>query len=99
VSAIFDPRGIYGRWAWRGLVAYVVGFVAMIPFFNTSFFSGPVADALDGADISFVVGLIVAGSLYAWLCRDLDLDAERAAVAASDAELEGDAAPLAPVGG
>jgi nucleobase:cation symporter-1, NCS1 family len=97
ITAIFDPRGIYGRWAWRGLVAYVVGFVAMIPFFNTSFFSGPVADALDGADISFVVGLIVSGSLYWWLCRDLDLDAERAAVAASDAELEGGAASVSSV--
>ncbi|MFE3203519.1 purine-cytosine permease family protein [Embleya sp. NPDC059237] len=93
VTAIFDPRGIYGRWSWRGLTAYAVGFAAMIPFFKTSFFTGPMADALDGADLSFVVGLVVGGALYAWLCRDLDLTAERAAERASEAELEGADAP------
>ncbi|GCE00292.1 purine-cytosine permease family protein [Embleya hyalina] len=89
VTAIFDPRGIYGRWSWRGLTAYAVGFAAMIPFFKTSFFTGPAADALNGADLSFVVGLLVGGALYARLCRGLDLTAERAAERASEAELEG----------
>jgi len=31
VREIFNPRGMYGRWCWRGLVAYFVGFAAMIP--------------------------------------------------------------------
>ena len=43
ITAIFDPRGIYGRWSWRGLVAYLVGFAAMVPFFSHHFFTGPVA--------------------------------------------------------
>ncbi len=72
VSEIFHPDGIYGRWAWRGIVAYVAGFVAMIPFFYTNFYVGPVAEALGGADVSFVVGLLVAGGLYAAFSRNLD---------------------------
>ncbi|MFF3013791.1 purine-cytosine permease family protein [Streptomyces sp. NPDC057939] len=89
ITAIFDPRGIYGLWSWQGLTAYTVGFAAMVPFFVTSFWTGPVASALGGADISFAVGLLVAGALYYGLTRSLDLDAEADAIAASDRELEG----------
>ena len=32
VREIFNPHGIYGRWNWRGLVAYACGFVVMVPF-------------------------------------------------------------------
>ena len=90
ITSIFDPRGIYGRWSWQGLTAYTVGFAAMVPFFSTSFWTGPVAKALGGADISFAVGLIVAGVLYYALTRGLDLGAEAEAIAASDRELEGE---------
>jgi purine-cytosine permease-like protein len=93
ITAIFDPRGIYGRWSWRGITAYAVGLAAMIPFFATSFYTGPVTEALGGADISFAVGLVVAGVLYYVFNRGLDLQAEEAAIAASRLELEGDDAP------
>ncbi|MFD8934430.1 purine-cytosine permease family protein [Streptomyces sp. NPDC059578] len=91
IAEILKPDGIYGRWAWRGVTAYVLGFVAMIPFFSTTFYVGPVADALGGADFSFVVGLTVSGVLYLLFSRNLDRDAEAAARAASEAELEGPA--------
>jgi len=71
-----------------GLVAYVVGFAAMIPFLSTTFYVGPAAEAMNGADISFIVGLVVSGGLYLIVCRGLDLDAEQAAIMASDRELE-----------
>ncbi|MFJ9409645.1 purine-cytosine permease family protein [Streptomyces sp. NPDC101393] len=93
VTAIFDPAGIYGRWAWRGIVAYLAGFAAMIPFFATSFYTGPVTEALGGADLSFVPGLLVGGGLYYVLNRNLDRAAEDAAVAASERELEGPKEP------
>jgi len=32
VAEIFKPDGIYGRWGWRGLAAYIIGFAAMVPF-------------------------------------------------------------------
>ena len=91
ITEIFKPAGIYGRWSWRGLIAYVVGFAAMVPFFTTSFYVGPAAEAIGGADISFVVGLLVSGGLY-WCCAaGMDLDAEQAAIVASDQELEASA--------
>ncbi|WP_351232106.1 cytosine permease [Streptomyces sp. NPDC002133] len=98
ITAIFDPRGIYGRWSWRGLTAYTVGLAAMLPFFATSFYTGPVTKALGGADVSFVVGLAVAGLLYYVLSRGLDMRAEKAAVAASEHELNGEDAAAAPAG-
>jgi NCS1 nucleoside transporter family len=77
IAEIFKPNGMYGRWGWRGIVSYLVGFGAMVPFFSTGLFSGPVADALNGADISIFIGLPIAGGLYYWLSRDLDTAAER----------------------
>jgi NCS1 nucleoside transporter family len=76
VAEIFNPRGIYGRWGWRGIVAYLVGFGAMVPFFSTPSFTGPVAKAMDGADLSLFVGLPIAGILYYVLARSIDVDAE-----------------------
>jgi NCS1 family nucleobase:cation symporter-1 len=83
ILEIFRPDGMYGRWAWRGLVAYFTGLAAMIPFVSLSFFHGPVASALNGADISFAVGLAVAGGLYYLFSRGRDLSHEQEAICAS----------------
>lgn len=88
VREIFNPHGIYGRWSWRGLLAYGLGFVAMIPFFNAGFFIGPIAHALGGADISMVIGLIVSSGVYLLACRSLDLKAEFAAAKKADIGLD-----------
>ncbi len=79
IAEIFNPRGIYGRWGWRGITAYVMGFAAMVPFFSVGdLFTGFVAEKLNGADISLFVGLPVSAALYWWLARSLDLTAEAA---------------------
>jgi nucleobase:cation symporter-1, NCS1 family len=88
VREIFNPRGMYGRWQWRGLMAYGVGFAAMVPFFSTQFYTGPVARALGGIDASMLVGLVVAGGAYLLACRSMDLASDRAAAAAADLGLE-----------
>jgi nucleobase:cation symporter-1, NCS1 family len=88
VREIFNPRGMYGRWSWRGLSAYAVGFVAMIPFFSTRLYTGPVAAALDGADISMLVGLPVSGLFYLWACRFLDVEEESRRAIEADRGLE-----------
>ena len=31
IAEIFNPHGMYGRWGWRGILAYLIGFAAMIP--------------------------------------------------------------------
>jgi NCS1 family nucleobase:cation symporter-1 len=70
---------------WPALVAFVVGFGAMVPFMNTSIIVGPVATALKGADLAFYVGFVVAGVLYYVLRRvaqpSYELDASVRAVA------------------
>lgn len=84
IADIVKADGVYGLWSWRGLVAYTVGFVAMIPFFSLSFYTGPVAELLDGGDLSFVVGLVVSGVLYLVLSRDVDAGEERQRAAATE---------------
>ncbi|MGN6160213.1 MAG: cytosine permease, partial [Marmoricola sp.] len=89
IAEIFKPNGIYGRWGWRGITAYLVGFLVMMPFFSVSgLFVGWVAHAMDGADLSFFVGLTVAGVLYWALCRNLDVEAEERVARAEQRELE-----------
>ena len=78
IGEIFRPEGIYGRWGWRGILSYLVGFVAMVPFFSTGLFSGWVANAAHGADFSLFVGLPVSGLLYWVLSRNIDVAAEQA---------------------
>jgi nucleobase:cation symporter-1, NCS1 family len=86
IAEIFKPDGIYGRWGWRGIVSYLVGFGAMMPFFSTGLYSGWVANAANGADYSLFVGLPVSAILYYVLSRSVDVDAEaRLAVEQADA--------------
>lgn len=91
VREIFNAHGMYGRWSWRGLLAYGVGFVVMIPFFSTGLYTGPVARALGGADVAMLVGLPVSAMVYLWACRSLDLEADRAHARAADMGLDPDA--------
>ena len=85
VREIFNPDGIYGQWNWRGLLAYAVGFVAMIPCFSTGLYTGPIAERLGGADISMLVGLPVSAFVYLFACRDFDAASERLAIQRADA--------------
>jgi NCS1 family nucleobase:cation symporter-1 len=88
IREIFNPNGMYGRWNWRGLLAYGVGFVVMIPCFSTALYMGPVARALGGADIAMLVGLPVAGAAYLLTCRSLNFEHDRLRAAAADLGLE-----------
>jgi len=88
IRAMFMRDGLYGRWNARGLIAYAVGFAAMVPFFSTAVYVGPVARLLGGADISMVIGLPVSALVYWLACRSLDLPAERAEILRLDANLE-----------
>jgi nucleobase:cation symporter-1, NCS1 family len=89
IREIFNPAGMYGRWNWRGILAYVVGFVVMIPFFSTPY-EGPVTRALGGADIAMLVGLPVAAGVYLLTCRSIDRERERLQAAAADIGLDPD---------
>lgn len=63
VGELYNANGRYGRFNRRTLVVYAVSIIGTIPFMKLSFYTGFVADWL-GADISWVVGLVLAGALY-----------------------------------
>jgi NCS1 family nucleobase:cation symporter-1 len=88
IAEIFNPHGLYGRWGWRGITSYLVGFAAMLPFLSTSKYTGFVATALNGADISMFVGLPVAGILYWVLAKSIDVEGETRIAQSEAAELE-----------
>jgi NCS1 nucleoside transporter family len=88
IREIFNPRGMYGRWNWRGLLSYFVGFIVMIPFFSSGLYRGPIARMLGGADLAMLVGLPVAALLYWALCRNIDLASELRAIETADAGLD-----------
>ncbi|MGI8993432.1 MAG: purine-cytosine permease family protein [Nocardioidaceae bacterium] len=88
IAEIFNPHGMYGRWGWRGITAYLVGFAAMLPFLSTSKYTGFVATDLKGADISLFIGLPVAGILYLVLAKSIDVAGETEIAEAESRELE-----------
>ncbi len=89
IAEIFNPHGMYGRWGWRGILSYLVGFGAMTPFFDVgTLYEGAAAKALGNADISFFVGLPVAAGLYYLLSRSVDVAAETRVAQAETADLE-----------
>jgi NCS1 family nucleobase:cation symporter-1 len=64
VTAFFIPDGVYGKVAWRGLVAYAVGLAAEWPFVSQPDYVGPFVNHLGGADISWLVGFFVSAVVY-----------------------------------
>jgi nucleobase:cation symporter-1, NCS1 family len=91
VREIFNPDGMYGRWNWNGILAYLIGFAVMVPFFSTGIYRGPVAQALGGADVAMLVGLPVSTAIYLFACRSFDLNAEVRLIAVADRGLDPDA--------
>jgi nucleobase:cation symporter-1, NCS1 family len=98
IRELFKPRGIYHAWGWRGIVAYVIGFAAMIPFFSTTIYAGPVADALGGGDLSPFVGFPIAAGLYYFFSRNIDVAAEDRVAASQRDLLEREALALQALG-
>ena len=67
VAAFFTPAGTYGRLAWRGLLAYLAGLGAELPFVSQPDYTGALVKPLGGADISWLVGWVIAAGVYLYL--------------------------------
>ncbi|WP_252089254.1 cytosine permease [Pseudomonas sp. MWU13-3659] len=68
IQSIFKvDGGIYGRYNPQALIAYAVGIAVQIPFMNTPLYVGPVSAHINGADLSWLVGLVITSPLYGWL--------------------------------
>jgi NCS1 family nucleobase:cation symporter-1 len=69
LPALSDPEGRYGRWNMTGILIYLTGILVQLPFISTTLYTGPLVASLGGADISWIVGLIVPGALYFAIVR------------------------------
>ncbi len=58
--------GIYGTFNWTAVNCYILGILVQVPFMSTALYTGAAAQAMNGADISWVVGLGVVSPVY-WL--------------------------------
>jgi purine-cytosine permease-like protein len=69
VRSFFTASGIYGGWRWVAIVPYLVALAAQVPFLDQTLYVGPMVKVLGGADISWIVGFVVAGAGYLISCR------------------------------
>jgi len=77
IPALYDPNGRYGRWNVVSLTCYAIGVVVQIPFMAQKLYTGPITETLGGADISWIVGLVVTAVIfYPWAKRRFDPPAE-----------------------
>ncbi|MDN5667151.1 MAG: cytosine permease [Renibacterium salmoninarum] len=64
IPALYDVNGRYGKWNRAALLSYAAGVLVQIPFLAQTLYTGPFAAALGGADISWLVGLVVSAAIY-----------------------------------
>ena len=64
IPALYDGKGRYGDYNWVALGCYIMGVVVQIPFMAQALYVGPIAKALDGADISWIVSLFLTSLVY-----------------------------------
>lgn len=67
--ALYQPNGRYGGWNMTALASYLVGIVVQVPFLAQKLYTGPITGMLGGADISWIVGLVVTAAIYYPLAR------------------------------
>ena len=65
--------GIYGYFNLRAIGCYLLGIVVQIPFIATDLYTGSIARALGGADISWLVGLAVICPIYFLMSRNMPI--------------------------
>lgn len=70
VDAFFlRDGGIYGRVNTVAVVCYAMGILVQLPFVASPLYTGPVARAFGGVDLSWIVGLAVTSPVYYWWAK------------------------------
>lgn len=64
IKALFDPNGRYGKVNAVAFVAYFAGILVQVPFINSSLYVGPIANLLGGAEVAWIIGLVVSGGIF-----------------------------------
>jgi nucleobase:cation symporter-1, NCS1 family len=65
----YAKNGSFGRVNTRAMIVYLVAFGIEVPFMNTTVWEGPIAKALNGGDIAWIVGAVVTVPLYLLAAR------------------------------
>ncbi len=71
INELFKVNGAYGRVNWWVVALYIVTIGIEVPFMDSSFYEGPVAHALGGGDIAWLVGLAFSILAYLALAKAL----------------------------
>ena len=80
VASFFrQDGGIYGRVNARGGDLLCRGILVQLPFIASALYTGAVARAIGGIDLSWIVGLAVTSPAYYWLAKRSQTRAEGAA--------------------
>lgn len=69
-SFVKSDGGIYGRFQWPAVICYAIGFLIEVPFMSQTLYTGPIAKMLGGADISWIVCLIVISPVYYFVSKN-----------------------------
>jgi NCS1 family nucleobase:cation symporter-1 len=70
VAAFFRrDGGIYGLINGPAVICYALGILVQIPFVATKLYTGPIAHAMGGIDLSWLIGLLITSPAYYWLAR------------------------------
>ncbi|MBX6765143.1 MAG: cytosine permease [Rubrobacteraceae bacterium] len=64
IPELFKKNGIYRAVNWKTIVVYILAIAVQVPFMNSALYTGPLSSHMGGADISWLVGIILAGGLY-----------------------------------
>ncbi|MCX4729022.1 cytosine permease [Streptomyces sp. NBC_01306] len=73
IPALLTKNGRYGTFTWWAVLIYFVSIAVELPFINSSVYVGPLVASLGGADVSWLVGLVVGGGGY-YACAKLIRD-------------------------
>ena len=69
VRAFVDASRGYGHVNVPAVAAYILTFLIEVPFASTPFYTGPIATALNGADLTWVIGSAASIILYLGFLR------------------------------
>jgi NCS1 family nucleobase:cation symporter-1 len=61
--------GVYGYLNAPAVACYLLGILVQVPFVDSALYTGPVARALGGIDLSWIIGLAVISPLYYFLAK------------------------------
>jgi NCS1 family nucleobase:cation symporter-1 len=61
--------GVYGKFNKPAIFCYLLGIAIQLPFVDTTLYTGPIANMLNGVDISWIVGIVVISPVYYVLAR------------------------------